>query len=115
MKKQQQQIQDPSFSLSKTESDEKDFMYVIPPGVRFNDIYMDVADIQRELGIGRRTIYNMRNEGKLSYTTLNDGKSYFFRQEIAAILKENTVVGKNSIWKKLGVSNVIATFSYLVS
>lgn len=41
----------------------KDFMYVIPPGVRFNDIYMDVADIHRELGIGPRTIYNMRNEG----------------------------------------------------
>lgn len=78
-------------------------------------MYMDVSDIHRELGVCPRTIYNMRNEGKLSYTTLNDGKCYFFRQEIAAILKENTVIGKNSIWKKLGIPNLIGTLTYLLS
>ncbi len=85
MKKQQQQIQAPSFSLRKTESNEKDFMYVIPPGIKFNDIYMDIADIQRELGIGRRTIYNMRNEGNtlslspnlFSYSSINMRNGFY--------------------------------------
>jgi hypothetical protein len=86
MKKEQLQTPDPSSSLHKTENPEKEFMFVIPPGIKFNDIYMDVSDIRRELGYQPRTIYNMRAEGKLSYTTLNDGKPLFFRQEPAAIL-----------------------------
>jgi hypothetical protein len=76
---------------------------------------MDISDNYRELGIKPRTIYNMRAEGKLSYTTLNGSNPFFFRQEIAAILKDNVVIGKKGIWHKLGIPNVVVTISYLLS
>lgn len=56
MKKEQLQTPDPSSSLHKTENHEKEFMFVIPPGMKFNDIYMDVSDIR---GIGLPTPYNL--------------------------------------------------------
>ena len=117
MKKEQPETQDPSSSMNKTETEtpEKEFMYVIPPGVKFNDIYMDVSDIYRELGYKPRTIYNMRDAGKLSTTTLNGGKPLFFRQEIAATLKENTEIGKKSIWHKSGIPKIVTAIAYLLS
>ncbi len=115
MKKEQLETQDPSSPLHKTENPENEFMFVIPPGVKFNDIYMDVSDIYRELGYKPRTIYNLRDAGKLSSTTLNGGKPLFFRQEIAATLKENQVIGEKSIWHKLGVPKIVTAITYLLS
>jgi hypothetical protein len=65
---------------------------------------MDAQDVATELKICKRIVTNMRKAGKLSYTTLNNGsgKLYYFRQEIAAMLESNTVIGKNSWMKKLG-------------
>ena len=115
MKKEQPETQDPSSSMHKAETSEKEFMYVIPPGVKFNDIYMDVSDIYRELGYKPRTIYNMRDAGKLSTTTLNGGKPLFFREEIAAILKENTIIGKKSIWHTIGIPKIVTAIAYMLS
>lgn len=65
----------------------------LPPGVKFGDIYMDAPQLAQELNFGKRTISNMRNSGKLSFTTLF-GKLFYFRQEIAAILEMNRKIKK---------------------
>lgn len=60
----------------------------LPPGVKFGDIYMDAPELAQELNLGKRTISNLRNSGKLSFTRLS-GKLFYFRQEIAEILEMN--------------------------
>jgi hypothetical protein len=59
---------------------------VLPPGVKFSDIYMDAPQVAQELNLSKRTVRNIRVSGKLSYTN-PFGKIWYFRQEIAAILE----------------------------
>lgn len=66
---------------------------VLPPGVRFGDLYMDAAQVAQELNFSKRTVRNMRVSGKLSWTTLY-GKVFYMRQEIAEHLLINKVPGK---------------------
>jgi hypothetical protein len=61
---------------------------LLPSGTKFNDIYMDAADVAIELKISKRLVRNMRARGKLSYTN-PFGKIWYFRQEIAEILEAN--------------------------
>lgn len=98
MKKNEQPKPDASFTpLHKAAEPEQEFMFHIPPGVKFSDIYMDLQGACAELKVCKRIITNMRRAGKLSYTYLDEkGKIYYFRQEIAAILQANVVIGKNS-------------------
>jgi hypothetical protein len=94
-----------AFSSHKSqELPEKNFCFFLPPGTKLDDTYMDAQDVATELKICKRIVTNMRKAGKLSYTTLNNGsgKLYYFRQEIAAMLESNTVIGKNSWMKRLG-------------
>jgi hypothetical protein len=94
-----------AFSSHKSkELPEKNFCFFLPPGTKLDDIYIDAQDVATELKICKRIVTNMRKAGKLSYTSLNNGsgKLYYFRQEIAAMLESNTVIGKNSWMKRLG-------------
>lgn len=75
---------------------EKKFIYHLPPGTRFNDVYMDALQIKQELKYDPRTIRNMRNAGLLSYTTFHK-RIYYFRQEIAAILSKNAVMRQDKV------------------
>ena len=61
---------------------------LLPPGTKFNDIYMDASDVAFELKISKRLVRNMRASGKVSYTN-PFGKIWYFRQEIAEILEVN--------------------------
>ena len=66
--------------------------------------------------MSKRKVYNLRRAGILSFTSLSsDGKVYFFRQEIAAMLEANTVIGENSLMKKLGVSGWLTGFASFLS
>ena len=91
-------------SLHKTtEGIQQEFMFYISPGAKFDDIYIDAQVVSEELKICKRIVTNMRKAGKLSYTYLDEkGKVYYLRQEIAAILKANIVIGKNSPSAKAG-------------
>lgn len=80
-------------SLETSQTFLKEIKFHLPPGVKFDDIYMDAPQLALELNIGKRTISNMRNSGKLSFTTLS-GKLFYFRQEIAATLQANRKVKK---------------------
>ena len=57
----------------------------------------------------------MRKNGDLSYTQVSrKGKEYYLKQEIAATLKKNIVVGKNSPLRKNGpkcISTLMGMFS----
>lgn len=61
---------------------------LLPPGVKFTDVYMDASDVAQELNISKRGVRNIRISGKISYTN-PFGKIYYYRQEIAAVLEEN--------------------------
>jgi hypothetical protein len=72
--------------------------------------------VTAELNVCKRIVTNMRKAGKLSYTTFdNTGKIFYFRQEIAANLKANTVIGKNSLMKKMGFNSWVTTSFSLLS
>ncbi len=68
-----------------------------------------------ELSSSKRVISNMRTAGELSHTTLNRGKSFYFKQEIAARLKANTVIGKYSLMNRPGFHKVISKLAILFS
>jgi hypothetical protein len=61
---------------------------VLPPGVKFDDIYMDASQVAQELNISKRVVRNIRISGKISYTN-PFGKVFYYRQEIAALLELN--------------------------
>jgi len=98
-----------------TEDAERNFFYHLPPGAKFSDIYIDAQGVAEELKICKRIVTNMRKAGKLSYTTLDDGKIYYLRQEIAAMLKANMVIGKNSLLKNFRFNFWLATSASLFS
>jgi hypothetical protein len=76
----------------------QEIKFILPPGAKLSDIYMDAQDVAQELKIGKRVIYDLRRAGKLSYTLIiSKGKIFYFRQEIAAILNSNTVPATNSL------------------
>jgi hypothetical protein len=76
----------------------------IPPGVALNDIFLDNQDVTDQLHICKRVLTNMRKNGELSYTQLSkNGKVFYLKQEIAGILKQNIVIGKNSPLRKAGL------------
>jgi hypothetical protein len=97
------------------EDTERNFFYHLPPGAKFSDIYIDAQVVADELKICKRIVTNMRKAGKLSYTTLDDGKIYYLRQEIAAMLKANMVIGKNSLLKHFRFNFWVATSASLFS
>jgi hypothetical protein len=102
-------------SINK-ETTEKEYLFLLPPGVKLDDVYIDAQKVMAELNICKRIVTNMRKAGKLSYTFLEDkGKVFYFRQEIAANLKANTVIGKNSPLRKLGYNSWITILFSLLS
>ena len=117
MKNNQQRVATNSISfLFKSEETPKEFVYHMPPGTKFSDILMDVQEVCQELHMSKRKVYNLRRAGILSFTSLSsDGKVYFFRQEIAAMLEANTVIGENSLMKKLGISGWLTGFTSFLS
>ena len=66
----------------------KHLQLILPPGVKFSDVYMDASDVAQELSISKRGVRNIRVSGKISYTN-PFGKIYYYRQEIAAVLEAN--------------------------
>jgi Helix-turn-helix domain len=73
--------------LRKIETPGNEFIFHIPPGTKFSDIYMDAQEVAEELHICKRTVNKLRKAGFLSYTYLyKGGKIFYLRQEIAAIL-----------------------------
>ena len=90
-------------SLSAAESIPDEFMFYLPPGTKFDDVYIDAQAVAEELNICKRVITNLKKAGVLSYTHLDkNSKVYYLRQEIAAILQANIVIGKKSILKTPG-------------
>jgi hypothetical protein len=104
MKQNKPQQQEPSFQPmhKHIEASEKEYIFYIPPGMKFSDIYIDLAELCRELNFSRRVITNMRAAGELSCTAFSHGKTQFFKAEIFEILQANTVIGKNSLMNKPG-------------
>jgi len=72
---------------------EKHLKLVFPPGVKFDDIYMDASQVAQELNISKRVVRNIRVSGKLSYTN-PFGKIFYYRQEIAATMEANKKIKK---------------------
>jgi hypothetical protein len=103
MQKNQQAEVNPVLMYNTNAAPEKEFMFYIPPGVKFDDIYMNAEMVAAELKTSVKTVHNMRKAGLLSYTLLNKSILYS-RQEIAGMLKANTVIGRNSWFKKSGMS-----------
>lgn len=71
----------------------KNMKLVFPPGVKFDDIYMDASQVAQELNISKRVVRNIRMSGKISYTN-PFGKVFYYRQEIATILEANKMTKK---------------------
>ena len=94
-----------------TEGPQREFIVHIPPGFKLDDVYIDAQDVSEQLKVCKRVVSNLRKAGKLSYTTLDKGKIYYFKQEIAARLKANTVIGKQSLLRKSGVNNEATIFN----
>ena len=88
----------------------------IPLGVALNDVYLDTQDMAEQLRICKRGLNNLRKKGQISSTQLvPNGKVFFLKQEVAAILKQNIVIGKNSPLRKNGlkcISTLIGLFSF---
>jgi hypothetical protein len=91
-----------------------EYEFILPPGVKLNDIFMTAREVAKELGVCVKVVHNMRKAGKLSSTTMTRQPMYF-RQEIAGMLKANIVVGKNSYYARLGLSSWLAAFMALLS
>lgn len=91
-----------------------EFPFYLPPGVKFNDIFMTAPEVAKELGVCVKVVHNMRKAGKISHTSVNS-KILHFRQEIAATLKANTVVGKKSYFASLGLGSLMAVMMLLSS
>jgi hypothetical protein len=67
---------------------ERYLQFVLPAGVKFDDIYMDASQVAQELNISKRVVRNIRIAGKISYTN-PFGKIFYYRQEIAGIMEAN--------------------------
>jgi hypothetical protein len=81
----------------------------IPPGVALNDIFLDAQDMAQQLNTCKRVLNNMRKNGELSYTQFTPkGKVYYLKQEAAARLWKNIVIGKNSALRRNGLKCVNA-------
>jgi len=61
---------------------------LLPPGVKFDDVYIDASQVAQELHISKRVVRNIRIAGKISYTN-PFGKIFYYRQEIAGIMEAN--------------------------
>ncbi len=59
---------------------------MLPPGVKFDDVYIDASQVAQELHISKRVVRNIRVAGKISYTN-PFGKIFYYRQEIASIME----------------------------
>jgi hypothetical protein len=76
----------------------QEIKFILPPGTKLSDIYMDAQDLAQELKIGKRLIYELRREGSFSFTTLGiKGKVFYFRQEIAATLHSNKIAATKNL------------------
>ena len=86
----------------------------IPPGVALNDIFLDAQDMSQQLSLCKRALNNMRKNGELSYTQFTkNGKVYYLKQEVAATLKKNIVIGKNSPLRRNGPKCISALIGLL--
>jgi len=87
----------------------------IPPGVALNDIFLDSQEMCDQLKVCKRVLNNLKKGGYLSSTCLTEnGKVYYLKQEAAATLKRNIVIGKNSPLHKNGpkcISTLMGLFS----
>jgi hypothetical protein len=115
MKKNQQKKTDPSNLDKPIEGAEQEFIFHIPPGVRFDDVYIDAQEVSQQLKKGKRAVANMRINGIISSTFLIKGKFYYFKQEIAGMMTANRVIGKNSLMKKMGFQSLISASTSLLS
>ena len=68
-------------------------IFPLKPGVQFSDLLMDGQQILQEIYITKRTLQYYRDTNKISYTWMF-GKYYYFRKEIAELVK------KNIIWRR---------------
>jgi hypothetical protein len=78
----------PKSRLSVRNTTEKYLSLLLPPGIKFDDIYMDASQVAQELHLSKRIVRNIRIAGKISYTN-PFGKVFYYRQEIAGIMEAN--------------------------
>lgn len=72
---------------------EKFLQLLLPPGIKFDDIYIDAPQLAQELKISKRVVRNIRVAGKISYTN-PFGKIFYYRQEIAYIMEAHKKLKK---------------------
>jgi len=75
---------------------------VLPQGAALNDFFITAQEVMDQLRVGKRKLANMRRDGLISYTYFGQTIMYL-KQELAAMLKEQIVIGKKSILQKLKV------------
>lgn len=114
MKKTKQTEIMPVYTYKSEAFPDFEYEFILPPGVKLNDILMTAREVAKELGVCTKVVHNMRKAGKLSHTTMTRQPMYF-RQEIAGMLKANTVIGKNSYFARLGMSGCFTAFMTLLS
>jgi len=78
------------------------FEMVLPQGAALNDFFITAQEVMDQLRVGKRKLANMRRDGLISYTYFGQTIMYL-KQELAAMLKEQIVIGKKSILQKLKV------------
>jgi hypothetical protein len=79
---------------TKKQLQELAIVFHLPPGCHFDDIFITTGAAAEQLKVCKRTVNNMRRDGKLSSTTLHAKTVYLFKQEIAGIMMENKVERK---------------------
>ena len=65
-------------------------IFPLKPGVLFSDLLMDGQQMLQEIYITQRALQYYRDSNKISYTSLW-GKYYYFRIEIAEMVKNNII------------------------
>ena len=89
MKKNEKNTSKPNDALAGIEKiTVKYLQLLLPPGVKFDDIYIDASQVAQELHISKRVVRNIRIAGRISYTN-PFGKIFYYRQEIAGIMEAN--------------------------
>ncbi len=81
------------------------FTMVLPPGTNLSDFFITQQQLMEQVPAGKRKICNMRRDGILSCTYFG-GTPVFLKQEVAAMLKANLVIGKKSILRNMPVDEI---------
>ena len=72
------------------------FKMILPPGTELTDFFIPAHVLLEQLDISKRKLNNMRRDGKVSHTSI-ESRIVYLKQELAAILAANIVIGKKSI------------------